>query len=736
MRFRRWLLLGCAITLSYGVSSAQIFATVRGTVIDPQERVIPNAKVILKSQASSWSAAATTGETGEFVMTAVPAGAYTVEIEHADFRTMKEFLNVTVGAAPSLMFMMELGAVSTTTEVTAQLEITNPDASSPPVTVSQSDIRHTPGADRGSSLAYITDFVPGAYVLHDHLHMRGGHQIAWEVDGVPVPNTNISSNVSRILDPKDIGSVEMARGGFSAQYGDRTYGMINVIPRSGFEFDREGELVLGYGSFHQTNDQVTLGGHSDKLAYYVSLTGNRTDLGLEPPSKQVIHNGGNGFGVFTSLNYNLADRDQLRLAASARQDRYQIPNILSDELAGIRDADQERDSFWNFTWAHTFGAATLLTVSPFYHYNRGQYLGGPVDPVITTSDRTSQYAGAQTALAMVRGQHNLHIGTYDFYQNDHARFGLKSTERGLSLNQVQPATGSVVAVYVDDQYKPTSWLTLNGGVRTTHFSGQVNESATNPRIGASVQVPRLRWILRGYYGRYYQAPPLSTISGPLLAFALTNRFTFLPLRGERDEQREFGLTIPIHNWVLDFANFRTHANNFFDHNVLGNSDISLPLTIQFVRVRGWEATVRSPQIWKAMHYHLAFSNQTVQGRGLVTGGLTGFQPPATDYFYVDHDQRITLTAGGDFVLPRRMWASADLLYGSGFLDVNGPAHLPQHATFDFSCGKSIGERWSVSLTGLNLANTRYLLGRDSAFAGTHFNNPREILAQLRYRFHF
>jgi len=29
----------------------------------------------------------------------------------------------------------------------------------------------------------ITDYVPGAYVTHDMLHMRGGHQVDWLIDG-------------------------------------------------------------------------------------------------------------------------------------------------------------------------------------------------------------------------------------------------------------------------------------------------------------------------------------------------------------------------------------------------------------------------------------------------------------------------------------------------------------------------------------------------------------------------
>ncbi len=47
------------------------------------------------------------------------------------------------------------------------------------------DIQHTPGADRTNSLAMITDYVPATYVTHDMLHMRGGHQVEWLIDGVP-----------------------------------------------------------------------------------------------------------------------------------------------------------------------------------------------------------------------------------------------------------------------------------------------------------------------------------------------------------------------------------------------------------------------------------------------------------------------------------------------------------------------------------------------------------------------
>src|SRR4029077_14520145 len=146
--------------------------------------------------------------------------------------------------------------------------------------------------------------------------------------------------------------------------------------------------------------------------------------------------------------------------------------------------------------------------------------------------------------------------------------------------------------------------------------------------------------VRGYYGRYYQAPPLTTVSGPLLELAVDQGFGFLPLQGERDEQYEVGVAIPAHGWALDLDYFHTSARNFFDHDVVGNSNIFLPLTIDAARIRGWEATIPAPRR-EHTQLHLASSRQFVEGKGAVTGGLTSFAPPEDQFFFPDHDQRDT-----------------------------------------------------------------------------------------------
>jgi len=559
------------------------------------------------------------------------------------------------------------------------------------------------------------------------------------VDGIPVPNLNIAANVAPQFDPKDVDYLEMRRGGVSAEYGERTFAVINVVTRSGFERNNQAELVTSYGNHHATHNQLSFGSHTERFAYYASLNGSRSDLGLETPGPERLHNQSSGLGGFTSLIFNATPADQLRFVGSFRNDRFQIPNTPEEHTAGIRDLDRERDAFANFSWAHTFGRGMLLTLAPFYHFNRAAYEGGPGDtPFVPDHRRASQYAGFQGALAAVVGKHNARVGGMALGQHENDTFSLTATDgSGLALEQNQKLWGNLAVAYLEDEYKLNRWLTLSAGVRLTRFSGLLTETAASPRLGAGLRLPRLGWVLHGTYARFYQPPPLTTISGPLLEFALADGLDFVPLRGERDEQHEFGLTIPLRGWTVDVSNFRMGSRNYFDHDVLENSSVFLPITLERARIRGWEASVRSPRLFRRAQFHLAYSRQFVEAQGGVTGGLTDFEPPETgNYYFLDFDQRHTLSTGLEVNLPYRSWASGNVYYGSGFLEGEGPEHLPAHTTVDLAVGKQFGEQWSLQAYALNIANRRFFTDRGNEFAGTHYAPPRQFAVELRYRFHY
>jgi len=711
-----------------------VFGSVRGIVHDPSHRPVSDAEVVLRAAHSSYELTAKSGQAGEFNFLAVPAGEYVVRVTQPGFETGELAVTVSSGTAPVLHLQLALAAQIQSTEVREQVGDVEAQATTPTVLVNRATIAHTPGADLTNSLAMITDYVPGAYMTHDQLHVRGGHQVTWAIDGVPIPNTNIASNVGPQIDPKDIDYLEVSRGGYTADLGDRTYGVFNVVPRSGFERNREMDLVSTYGSFQQTNNQVSYGDHTERLAWLASVNGNRSDYGLETPGPQIEHDRVWGLGAFGSLIYNAGASDQLRLTTSLRRDDYQVPNT-----AGQRDVERERDAVATLNWSHRLSSEALFTVSPFVHFNRANYDGDPNgDPVSTVQHLASLYAGAQAAWSFTNRDHNASAGLYGFAQHDDEFIHLADASAGPEVSQSQSPNGGLIALFAGDQWKPLPWVTVTAGLRLTHFAGAVVENSADPRLGLAFRLPRLKWTLRGSYSRYYQAPPLSTVSGPLLSYAVTQGLGVIPLHGERDQEYEAGLLIPLRGWSFDLNSFHLRAVNYFDHNSIGNSNVFFPLSIAGARIGGWEVVTRAPRLFRRADLTLVYSNQRAEAEGAVTGGLTDFSPPANGYFLLDHDQRHTFHANLSVTLPGRAWLSAGAYYGSGFTDGSSdvPAHLPGHTTVDFSVGREFGERLTLSATALNAANRRFLLDNSETFGGTHYADPRQFYVQLRYRFKF
>jgi hypothetical protein len=755
------LYLACSSLLQ-----ATIFGRVQGIVHDPQHRPIAGASVKLQAITSDWSQTSPADANGEFSFTAVPVGDYKITVTQPKFQAAEQAVTVGSGSAPILHFQLLLAPLNQSTVVTAQAGVANMDSVTPTTLIDREDIAQTPGADRSNSMAMITDYTPGAYVTHDMLHMRGGHQVDWLIDGVPIPNTNIASNLGPQIDPKDIDYLEVQRGSYDAEYGDRTYGIFNIVPRTGFERDNEAELVTSFGNWYQSNDQFNFGGHTRRFAYYVSFNGNRSNYGLEPPIGQVVHDAENGYGGFASLLFNASPSNQFRVVASLRQDYYQIPIDPNPTSAGnqiypsydLRDSEREPDGYLAFSWLHTFNPNLLLTVSPFYHYNQASYTGGPNDvPVISTVDQTANYAGAQASLNLTSAKNNdVQVGVYGFVQHQNNFFNNVFTDCGAACQNFGASsasvTGGLIEEYISDRFKVTSWLTLIAGLRESHFTTPgVIQNATDPRVGVAIRIPRLNWVFHGFYGHFYQGPPLLTATGPLLNLATSQTLTFAPLKGERDEEYQFGVSIPFHGWVLEEDTFQTRAQNWLDHNNIGESNIFWPITWTAALIQGWETTLRSPRIWRRAQIHLAYSNQIAQATSPITGGVICplpatsacpvFVPPG--YAPVDHDQRNTLNFGANAILPWQAFASTNVYYGSGFTNGDPNAqypgnYLPQHTTFDISMGKSFGERgkYRISLTALNVANRRGLQDNSLTFGGFHFNDPRQIYAEFRWRFHY
>ncbi len=765
---------------------ATVFATVHGVVHDPQHRPIANAKVALQAADSAFALDAATDSAGTFELPQAPIGIYRLTITAPGFATVTEPLTLASGTSPILHIALPVAAATESVVVEGSEDSGMAvDSVTPTTLITREDIDETPGADRTIGTEMITDYVPGAYMTHDMLHMRGGHQTSWLIDGIAIPNTKIASNVGPQIDPKDIDGLETQRGSYASDVGDRTYGVFNVLPRNGFERDREGELLLDAGNLYTGEMQVSLGDHSAKTAWYASLNGSRSNYGLATPVASIYHDATNSQSGFVSLIRNQTPKDQLRLDAQYRQDHFDVPYDPSQTdwqaLSGyyssydLRDAQTERDSFVIANWVHTLSPKALFTVAPFYHLNQADYDSLRTDqPVSTTWHQTSNYGGGQADGHQDVGPNSFSAGFYSFYQAENDLFGVLINDPTLlsegatsQPNHPGSANAGLVEFYLADHLRLGQYITLLGGERFSIYHvneqpvGEDNESATYPRIGATVKIPRLGWVLRGFYGHFFQPAPLLTVSSSVLNYASSlgggeNAFTLIP--SERDEEHQFGLQIPYKGWLLDVDTFKNRVNNFLDHSNLGESNMYFPIAVDGALVRAWEMTLRSPRLARLGQFHLSYSNQIAEQRGPIIGGFTcsiqddpACYPPNFNYTPVDHDQRDTLNTGFTTDLPLHTWFSTNVYYGSGFsngLACSDPSacpndtspylgpYLPVHTTFDVSAGRALGERWKLAVNVINATNHRVLEDNSITIGGFHYNDPRLISAELRYRFHF
>jgi outer membrane receptor protein involved in Fe transport len=700
---------------------------------------------------------------GIFRVSSVPLGEYVVIVSDPGFENYRQPVTVNSETTVDLHLQLAVATVHEAVTVQGEAQAANVDSVTPETLITRADIADTPGADKTNSMAMITDFVPGAYMTHDMLHMRGGHELNWLIDGVSIPNTNIASNVAPQIDPKDIETLEVDRGSYNASLGDRTYGMFNVVPRSGFDGIRDGELVLSAGSFLQTNDQLTLASHTNKFAWYTSLNGNRSDYGLSPAVSQPVHDAANGYGGFGSIIWNRDAADQFTVNGQLRTDYYQIPidpdpNDWESTFYpsyGLRDGEHETDSYLIANWLHTFSPNTVSQVAPFFHFNRANLQSNPNDyPAATNADETGNYAGLQATLSTVFHRNTISAGVYGYAQHENDVFSAVFNDGSAPPILATPNTtlAGVEELFAEDNYKATDWLTLTAGVRQTHFSGDRVEDAVYPRLGAAIQIPKLNWVFRGFYGHFYQPPPVTKLNDSQVQIVNQLGDDFVTLKGERNEEHQFGVQIPFKGWLLDADTFENRGRNFLDHNNIGESSIFIPITVQGSLVQAWELTIRSPHLWRYGQAHLSYSNQLAQQIGGITSGLVCSGPAVlpTDPCYVpqvyvalDHDQRNTLNLGFNGNLPHQITGSFNVYYGSGFSngDQDPPspysgAYLPSHTTADLSLGKEFGENYTVSVTASNVGNTRALLDNSLTFGGFHYNDPRQIYGELRYRFHF
>ncbi|MCK7521891.1 MAG: TonB-dependent receptor plug domain-containing protein [Ignavibacteriales bacterium] len=90
---------------------------------------------------------------------------------------------------------------------------------------------------------------PGVVMADNEIHIRGGrtHENAYLLDGISVQDPMAGSGFGLQLSPASIQEVEVITGGYNAEYGQATSGIVNITTREGS--DRYNGAV-GYRTDH------------------------------------------------------------------------------------------------------------------------------------------------------------------------------------------------------------------------------------------------------------------------------------------------------------------------------------------------------------------------------------------------------------------------------------------------------------------------------------------------------
>ncbi len=217
--------------------------TISGTVLDPTGAAVPNAAVKITHVSTGAERSLTTGPDGRYSAPILTAGEYTIEVTASGFATtlVKE---VRLGVGQELIqdVSLKVAAVGQVVEVTGESGPIDKSESLEKVVIDQKYVEGLPINGRDfrnfATLAGTGDVTPA---LRSPVRLGGqmGEYTGLIIDGVDNRNSFFgewfgSLETKNFTFPQDaIQEFQVREGGFSAEFGHATGGLINVVTKSG-----------------------------------------------------------------------------------------------------------------------------------------------------------------------------------------------------------------------------------------------------------------------------------------------------------------------------------------------------------------------------------------------------------------------------------------------------------------------------------------------------------------------
>ena len=397
-------------------------------------------------------------------------------------------------------------------------------------------------------LAYTMPGVQTGADGYGGLSVRGGNvdQNLILLDGVPVYNPSHLLGIYSVFNGSAIRSAKLIKGGFSARYGGRVSSVLDVRTKEGNNkaYEVEGDIGLTSGKFSVEGPIV-----KEKSSFFVSARRSFIDLYSRPVSRRLRElNGSNGelgyyfYDVNAKFNAKIGKKDHIYFSVYNGGDNYsnqiQYNQVLGDTTVvdDYRQLNHWGNSIASLRWNHQFGSKVFsnatLTYSRFsydsedliervffnnfqpvseeYIYftykSNNRDIAGKIDfDYVPTLDHYIRFG-----VSFI--QHRFQPGAVQFDETVQQKDSLDAETINVLLNK-NPLYSNEFDFYVEDEWKPTSWMTLNAGIRTTLLHvNDLTRFYAQPRLRLSVR-PFTRLELNAALDRSIQSLHLLSASG-------------------------------------------------------------------------------------------------------------------------------------------------------------------------------------------------------------------------------
>ena len=282
---------------------------------DSSAAVIPGATVVATHEGTGVARESVSDPNGEFVLSALPNGPYTVRIELSGFKTISQ-RGIQLGAGQTVRqtFTLEVGAMSETVTVAGEAPLVETATSLQADSLGSQEVTELPVSRR--NLTNLMSLTAGVNVSGDGMVQMNG--VAAGGTGLTVDGTEANSNPEArslaqyggqnqisVMSLDSISEVQIVKGVLPAEYGGVAGGQINVISRSGTNQFHGSAFCSGQNEkfnarsfFSSTQKPVgkfnqyggTLGGPvlRNKAFFFATYEGYRESVAAEPGQRRTV----------------------------------------------------------------------------------------------------------------------------------------------------------------------------------------------------------------------------------------------------------------------------------------------------------------------------------------------------------------------------------------------------------------------------------------------------------------